>query len=228
MTILDRIPFQPDLAAVQSSLHVEPGSDDEKEFAAFVEEVTPRARPKAIYEVVFIEDKGRDTVTMGGQTFTSRVLRPNLDRAERFSAYVIPCGTEMDETPVPQDDFLKKFWLDALKAAALGDALAYLRRHLEKTYALGKTSDMSPGSGDVDVWPIEQQRPLFNLFGDVESLIGVRLTDSFLMIPNKSVSGIRFPTEIDFRACQLCHRPNCPSRAAAFDQALFDSLHAEP
>jgi hypothetical protein len=86
---------------------------------------------------------------------------------------------------------------------------------------------MSPGSGDVDVWPIEQQKQLFGIFGDTQALIGVRLTDSCLMVPNKSVSGIRFPTEITFRACRLCHRENCRGRSAPFDEALWKEVHGE-
>jgi hypothetical protein len=57
--------------------------------------------------------------------------------------------------------------------------------------------------------------------------IGVVLTDSFLMIPNKSVSGIRFQTETDFRSCQVCRREVCPSRSAPFDKALWESLQHE-
>jgi hypothetical protein len=44
----------------------------------------------------------------------------------------------------------------------------------------------------------------------------VRLTESMLMIPRKSVSGIFFPSEEGFVACQLCERENCPSRKAPF------------
>ena len=85
---------------------------------------------------------------------------------------------------------------------------------------------MHPGSGDVDVWPIEQQSELFFLLGDVYSAIGVELTESYLMLPTKSVSGIRFPTQKDFQSCMLCHRENCPERSAQFDQTLWDSVNA--
>ena len=43
----------------------------------------------------------------------------------------------------------------------------------------------------------------------------------------KSISGIRFPTEIDFRTCQLCHRENCPSRSASFDPELWESIQGD-
>ena len=33
-----------------------------------------------------------------------------------------------------------------------------------------------------------------------------------------------FPTEKDFRSCELCHRKACPSRHAPFNKALWDSM----
>ena len=65
------------------------------------------------------------------------------------------------------------------------------------------------------------------LLGDVEASIGVRLTDSCLMVPNKTVSGVRFPTEHDFRACQVCHREDCPSRSAPFDADLWAAIQPD-
>jgi hypothetical protein len=82
---------------------------------------------------------------------------------------------------------------------------------------------MSPGSGDVEIWPVSQQKELFAILDGVTPHIGVRLTDSMLMIPNKSVSGIVFPTEVDYRGCQVCHRQNCPNRSAPFDEDLWRS-----
>ena len=80
---------------------------------------------------------------------------------------------------------------------------------------------MSPGSGDVQIWSIEDQRPLFAILGDVKSAIGVTLTESLLMQPNKSLSGIRYPSEIDFRTCKLCHKENCPTRQMPLDEKLI-------
>ncbi len=77
---------------------------------------------------------------------------------------------------------------------------------------------MSPGS--LNDWGIEEQSPLFSILGDVETAIGVRLNESFVMVPNKSLSGIYFPTEIQFYSCQLCHRENCPTRKAPYDEKL--------
>ena len=123
-----------------------------------------------------------------------------------------------------------EFWRDTIKTVLLWAAMQHLNDHLSRRYRLSKTASMSPGSGDVDTWPIQQQAGLFALLGgvgEVRKQSGVELTDSFLMIPNKSVSGIRFPTETDFRSCQVCHRAECPSRSAPFDRNLWEMMQHE-
>jgi hypothetical protein len=221
MEILNRISFELDRSDLLRRVHVEDGSDDAGRLMELADAVVPLATPKAIYDECYIEDKGTDSVAVAGPrgtvTFTSPILRANLDAAERLFPYIATCGVEMDRADLCKGDMLAEFWLDNIKSLALGAALHHLGEHLETRFALGKTSTMSPGSADAAVWPIQQQRQLFGLFGDVEALIGVRLTDSCLMVPNKTVSGVRFPTEIDFRSCQVCHREDCPSRSAAFD-----------
>ena len=224
MEAITDISFEIDVEALFKGVHVEPGSDDAKEFAVLVNKVQEVGKPKALYKESYIEAKEEETVTIDGVTFASRVLRRNLDKIERVFPYVATCGKEVDEIEIPKGDFLKNFWLDSIKETLLGFSVRHLNKLLERKYKLGKTSTMNPGSGDAVVWPIEQQGELFSLFGDVENLVGIRLTDSFLMLPNKSVSGIRFPTEISFQSCQLCHRENCDGRRAPFDNELWESV----
>ena len=224
MEILTNVAFELDVRTLLKTVHIEAGSEDAKDFEALLSEARAVARPKALYREAYVDARGNDTVTIDGVTFTSRALRANLDKAERVFPYIATCGNELDQINLASGDMLKQFWLDTIKATLLGFSASRLNEDLLRRYAPGKTSTMSPGAGDVTIWPIEQQRELFSLFGDVKELIGVELTDSFLMLPNKTVSGIRFPTEIDFRSCQVCHRENCPGRCAPFDEELWKSL----
>ncbi len=224
MQAITDIPFGPDAESLMKTVHVEPNTEDAGEFEDLLKTAADVARPKALYRECFIDARGDDTILIDGITFTSRALRRNLDKVERVFPFVATCGLELDQVPLPATDFLKQFWWDTIKAAALETATKHLNELLARRFGLGKTSSMSPGSGDVDVWPIQQQRDLFALAGDVKGRIGVELTESFLMIPNKTVSGIRFPSEVDFRTCRLCHRDNCPGRGAPFDKQLWDSV----
>lgn len=218
MEIFKDIPFDLDFEALLASLHLQRGSADAEALSGLMDAIRPYLRPKAVYRESFIEDRKEDEVTIDGIVFTSRILRSNLDQVERVFPLVATCGKEIDELDLAAGDILKQYWIDEIKSIALSAALKHLNEHLKQRFALGKTSSMSPGSGDAAIWPIEQQKNLFSLLGDGPEQIGVQLTDSCLMIPNKSVSGIRFPTEIEFKSCQVCHREDCPGRIALFDE----------
>ena len=219
MEVLDSIPFRLDVETVLKQLHQDKGN---KYIGAIVQElieiVYPIAKPKAVYKVSYVENRNGDSLYIDGVRFTSRVLRVNLDKVERVFPYVATCGRELDEIAVPSDDYMKYYCLDVIKEMTLRSAISYLTDYLTRNYALGQVSKMHPGS--LEDWPITQQKELFSIFGNVEDLVGVKLTESFLMIPVKSVSGICFPTEIRFESCQLCPREVCSERRAPYDPDL--------
>jgi len=219
--LLDNIPFTPDMDALYRQLQLDPESEPAAEVAELAGRTTGVGRPKVLFRETFIGEHGEDTVTVDGITFTSRVLASNLADVERVFPFVATCGAEFDELLAGSDDEFLRFALDCIKEQALWAAMEHFRRHLEERYGLQKLSAMHPGSGDVDVWPIEEQAPLFQLLGDVTGQIGVILSDTILMHPNKTVSGIFFPSEVDFVTCALCHRKDCPNRRAPFDEHLW-------
>ena len=227
MIELQEIPFTLDADLLMQQQRIAPGTENARIFTELVGEVQEVGRPKAIYEVSYIDEKSDDSVVLNGIRFTSRALRRNLDPVERVFPYVATCGTEADAIVAPRDDMSRAFWLWTLKEVVLTAAIEHLFEHLATRYRIAHSSTMNPGSGDAAVWPIEQQKELFSIFGDVEELIGVRLTDSMLMIPTMSVSGIVFPTEAEFASCQVCHREGCPSREAPFSEEVWQTMCAD-
>jgi len=219
MEALSNIPIELDLATFLQKVRVEPGSEDANAVAGLFNSARAAANPKAIYDIHYVGERTADTVSVGDVVFTSRVLRVNLDTAHRVFPYIATCGTELDDVPGVDGDPMQEYWLNQFRIAALSAASAYLRKHIEAKYRPGKMSSMSPGS--LPDWPITQQTEMFGVLGDVESEIGVRLTDSYLMLPMKSVSGLYFPTETSFASCQLCPREGCPGRAAPYDPTLW-------
>lgn len=151
----------------------------------------------------------------------SRALRVNLDGVERVFPYVATCGAELDSIPIAAGDVFAQFCRDTIKEMALWAALSHLYMHLTETFGLGALASMNPGSGEANVWPIEQQRELFAFLGNVHESIGVVLTGSCLMVPNKSVSGILYPSSSGFENCQLCNQQRCSHRRAPFDAELW-------
>ena len=142
----------------------------------------------------------------------------NLEGVERVFPFVATCGTELDAIQPGSQDMLAAYCFETIRLILVNTARRHAEQHLKDTYLLGQLSRMAPGS--LDDWPLPQQAPLFDLLGDVTQRIGVTLSDRFLMVPVKSVSGIFFPTEVRFESCQLCQRVNCSGRRAPYDAEL--------
>ncbi len=225
MKIFDNIPFDIDLEGLCKKVHAEPGSKYEEEIHKLAEEAGPCIRPKAMFDIAYIEDRSADTVAMNGICFSSRILNINLSKVERVFPFVATCGKDVENYVPAVDDMLLSYYLDEIKESALSAAADYVLQYLKKNYGLEETGIMSPGS--LEDWPIQQQEQLFSLLGDVNEAIGVELTESFLMIPTKSISGILFQSESSFKSCQLCPRENCRGRRAAYDEHLLNSEYAK-
>lgn len=216
--VLDEIPFLPNVEGLLRRLRIKPGK--EVEFLRLLEAAVPLARPRAVYLTAYITARGEDWVEIEGVHFTSRVLCVNLAETYRVFPYLATCGPELQSWAGGFEDLVLSYWAEAIKAEALSSALQALDADLERRHHPGQTSKMSPGS--LQDWPIQEQTPLFRLLGRRAGQIGVCLTDSLLMVPTKSVSGIRFPNEVGFENCQLCPREGCPGRRAIYDAQLYD------
>jgi len=111
--------------------------------------------------------------------------------------------------------------LDMIKEMIMADTMVQFTEIICSKYDIKRYSTMNPGSGNADVWTIDQQRRLFDLIGDVQKDSGIYLTDGFLMVPTKSVSGILFPSESGYTNCEVCTRENCQGRKAPYNPSLL-------
>ena len=219
MPIIDNLSIDISLNEVCRRLHLDPDSGT-GEIQPLIDMATTLIEPRALYDVRFIEAKLEDSVRVDGVRLESRVLRKNLDQVERIFPFVITLGSGLGDKQAQTADLLENYYLDTIGNVALNSAREQLKRRLKSRFALEKISSMAPGS--LPDWPIEQQAPLFKLLGDVDSSIGVKLTDSLLMMPAKSISGLYFPTEVSFFSCQLCPRERCESRKAKYSPKLAE------
>jgi len=225
MNTIIEAPFTIDIDEHREKLKVPSSPRYWEAFISLVEQVRAAGNPKAIYRVAYITGRDGDIVEIDGVAFTGAALRKNLADVNRVFPYIATCGTEVDQIDLDRDDMLQVYWLSVLKGTLLEAARSAVFDEVKRRYQIEQIFSMNPGSGDVSVWPIEQQSGLFSLFGDVESLIGVRLMPSCLMVPEMTVSGIFFQAETAYINCQLCHREDCPGRRAEFDCELWESIN---
>ena len=96
MEILENIRVSLNLEVVSRKLHMKRESDLRK-LRHLVDTVQQLIEPKAAYNVCYVDEKLEDGVIAAGLRLSSRVLRKNLDRVERFFPYVITLGGELSE-----------------------------------------------------------------------------------------------------------------------------------
>lgn len=222
MDTIERIPVLLDRAEVTARLRFESAKaaiDDLDRLVALAQSLI---NPRCAYAPAFVGARGEGDVEISGVVFRSPLLRKILEASNKVFPYIVTVGHELERAAAAQGDLLRQYYLEEMANLALEKAVAELTARLEERYRLGPLSSLSPGS--LEDWPITEQTKLFSILGDTERLAGVRLTESMLMVPRKSVSGILFPSEEGFVACQLCDREQCPGRKAPRQQQCPDAF----
>lgn len=220
VTVLNEIAFRKDIEEIKKALHIKDHIKMSRRFDEMIEESGKIAKPKAVFSEAFVDIFGENTVYISGIEFKSRLMSSNLKNIGRVFAYAATCGTEINEWAEkfnnnPTDQYLA----DKVKELYLLEAENYVIEYVTNAYELGKSATMNPGS--LPDWPISEQPKLLSIIGDVQKLIGITMTQSFLLVPMKSVSGIVFSSDVDFVNCKLCVKKNCIGRKAPFDAKMY-------
>ena len=189
--------------------------EDLSRLSEMVDEAQRAANPKALYAVAPIESRSETTVTINGVTINCPLMAKNLKNTNRVFPYVVTCGLEAEAWSKTAGDFMEEYWADGIKLLLLSKAMLALKKQVKQAYAPeSRLSAMNPGS--IKQWPLAQQRVLFQILETVTDDIGVTLTDSCLMLPSKSGSGIFFAGSEQYENCSLCPILNCPNRRAPY------------
>jgi hypothetical protein len=212
-----------DMKLLKKKTHIQEESPFLSEFNQIVNQALAIANPKVLYKLAFVEFPDQKTIAVENVHFTSRVLHVNLEDTFRIFPFVATCGVELDNWAKSLDDPLHQLWVESIQIEVLKSANQTMDLHIKDNFQTGSLSSMSPGS--LEDWPIEEQKILFQLLGDTEKQIGVKLTESMLMLPAKSLSGLRFESEEKFESCQLCPREKCPGRRVPYDKSLFEKKY---
>ncbi len=221
--IIDSIPITIDEELLRSGLKVRPGTSLAAKLKEIIESALSVAKPKAAIKLLDITNLGDDFVTANNITLNSRVLSVNLKNSPNMAVFAATCGTELDEWSKQIDGYLEQYWADTIMFLALGFAMQAADGIIRKTLDSETVSTMNPGS--LEDWPITEQTKLFSLMKDETTAIGVRLNESCLMRPLKSVSGLSYASGEIFHNCALCPRLDCPGRRAPFDDMMYEKRY---
>ena len=218
------IPFTLDTASLAKAVHLPDDQADREALEALAARAQEIGRPKAIYRPGRIAARRVDAIVVdNGIELCSQALASVLSDQEQLWFYCATCGTEVQALAEGLDIF-QQYWLEEIKMVMLRAALTHLAATIRQEHGLSRLSGMGPGSGDAGVWDIAELAKIFQALGrEATTAAGVVLTESMLMLPNKTAAGVHFPLNRNFTACQLCHRRNCPNRRAPCDHGLWDA-----
>jgi hypothetical protein len=159
-------------------------------------------------------DTGRKTIGFGGEVFhVMPIIFRQIKDADGVALFICTAGPvigEMSRRCMQEGDLLKGYVYDVIGSEIVENAADRMQEDLRVTAAsAGKkiTNRFSPGYCG---WDVAEQHNLFSFFKD--NFCGITLTESALMSPVKSVSGlIGIGAGVRFAPyqCKMCEDKNC-------------------
>lgn len=188
-----------------------------EELAEMMDQAQNAAEPVVLFGVCPVSQDANDSICVNGQRIDSRLVCEKLRGKNRCFPYIATCGEQLETwSKQYEDDFLLAFWAEEIKKLYLNRVMAAFYEYLKVHYhTAGHLASLNPGS--LEQWPIKGQEELFAILGGpnfVKEQTGVVCTDSFLMLPIKSISGICFEGDAFYENCQHCPLTDCPNRRA--------------
>lgn len=187
--------------------------------AESVSECKSISRPACGYRILSVnkEHTSPESIAIGDIRFNcQKIVKARLNNADLVAIFSCTIGSEMETYAsrcFEEGDAVKGHFADVVASAAVELLTDLLHNHIAEsilTQQLNVTNRFSPGYCG---WPVSEQRTLFSFFP--ENFCGIKVTDSSLMLPKKSTSGIigiGSSVKREPYTCNRCSRKECTYR----------------
>jgi hypothetical protein len=185
----------------------------------YIENYHDLIAPSYSYTFCDIESVDGNRVNIGNSIILkSKIIARLSERCCKIAVFALTIGNHLEEMVAHLAEnglVLQATVLDAIGSGAtekLADHIEERIRRMANAGGLITSWRFSPGYCD---WEVDQQEKVFQaLNGDTA---GIRLTESLLMMPRKSISGIigMGPSGSDienYNPCRTCKKKDCPGR----------------
>jgi len=195
----------------------EPSARIESLVNEYVENTCHLIEPSYSYVIRGISSvKGSRVVIEGSFTFKSGVVAQLVEQCEKVALFIATIGSRLEEMVchLAEDGLvLQAAVLDAIGSGVTETVADFVQGKIgevARAQELYISRRFSPGYCD---WDISQQKMVFRAMnGDYA---GVQLTKGYLMLPQKSISGIIGigSREVeDYNPCKMCDKQDCVGR----------------
>ena len=166
----------------------------------------------AIFEAVEIDSKAG--IDIEGTHFQiGKIIKNMLNKAEQYALFAVTTGPEPEslaKSLMKDNQFLEGYIVDLIGSGMvdlIADQVHESIKILAEESGKRATNRYSPGYCS---WDVAEQQKLFGLLP--EGCCGIGLSDSFMMTPVKSISGIiGIGESVDYQGytCEICSMKNC-------------------
>lgn len=184
-----------------------------------VDEARPMLEPKAGYVIIqnFLLNKSEHTIQIEGHVFdTHKQVTSLLGKSEFLVLFACTIGDKPEKEARHQmaaGNLLEGYIFDLIGSEFTECVAEKLHNEIEKQAAIHTLKVSNRYSPGYCNWPVSDQHKLFSLLGNANC--GIQLTDSSLMLPVKSVSGIlgvgKNMRRVKYK-CDLCKDKDCIMR----------------
>lgn len=190
-----------------------PDKRTERDLLGIIDSVTTICSPE--YMIVPCDGICHDNVlSVNGIDFNpGRIISPFIYGADKYMFFVATAGAEFQELQDEYNnlnDIYREYLLDAVGSELAEAVVRYLCETIKCTAESCGWGTSFPYSPGYCGWKVGEQQKLFRLFPEYPC--GIRLTESSLMYPIKSVSGI-VATGLNIKpqkyGCELCRKKDC-------------------
>lgn len=207
-------------AATDADIEDRVGEDVKGEVAEILLEIEGFLEPELCFYLVKGElNEEENTLFANGRTLNvGKIITRQLRGSTLFVFFICTAGNSFQayqEKLKNEGDIVKEFTANAIGSVLAEKTADAMERELEAFLSdkpnLHHTNRFSPGYCG---WHVREQKLLFSTF-PVKEPCGVKLTDSCLMIPIKSVSGVmgvgESVSKLEY-TCGLCNFEKCYKR----------------
>ena len=174
---------------------------------------------------VYYEGTGKGDFSIGDAHFNmGKIVRSQLKKSSQIAIFACTIGPGMEnwsKQVMQSGDPAQGYLIDMTASAVTEKTVDYLHDFVGsemKKQNLNITNRYSPGYCD---WPVSDQHLLFSMLP--ENFCGIRLSESALMQPIKSVSGIiGIGSNVEFRdyLCDRCNIKDCTYHEKQFKDSI--------
>jgi hypothetical protein len=173
-----------------------------------------------IHDDVRVENKSR-LIVNNTEFITENIITTQLQKIEGSALFACTLGKQYDDwcrSFDDENDIFYHYFAEAIGSEIIEAAVDWLEGQINieaEKLGLNCTNRYSPGYCD---WNVSDQHNLFSFFPD--NFCGIEVTESALMTPIKSVSGIiGLGKNVKKKAytCNICSMENCYLRVREYE-----------